>query len=174
MSLIADALQKSSNPSGSNPNPNPGSNPNPTTNPTPTPNPNSMNFNFPPNFPQPPKRKARWSYAILAIAFVALVFVVAKNIPVNSTKKAYYYAAGSMSDPTPKSRRSGISLLQAANSQWRLSGTVHGGTGKPLALINNSIVEEGAHIRGARVVKVTEKNVELETDSGATKTIRLQ
>ena len=66
----------------------------------------------------------------------------------------------------PKTRDNlGLSLLRSANSQWRLSGVIQG-DGEPLALINGSVVEQGSSVEGANVVRITENEVDIETDDG--------
>ena len=137
MSLIADALRKA----GSNPSRRP----------SPTP---------------------RWAYGLLFLGFVALTFILSTNpqqqkiqpnkkTPGGHAKKQRT-AVSSASD-LKQQQPGGINLLRAADTQWRLNGIVRGGSGKPVALIDNSLVEAGDTFRGALVVKVTEDQVELET-----------
>ncbi len=147
MSLIADALKKV----GSNPSRRP----------SPTP---------------------RWAYGLLFLGFVVLTFILSTNpqqqkIQPNKKSPGSYAkkqrtAVSSASD-FKQQQSGGINLLRAANAQWRLNGIVHGGSGKPVALINNSLVEAGDTFRGARIVRVTEDQVEFET-GGKIKTIRME
>ncbi len=73
----------------------------------------------------------------------------------------------------PSKPKLGLNLLRSAESQWRLSGVISGGGGKPVALINQRVVEEGEMIGGARVVQISQDEVELESE-GQIRTLRLQ
>ena len=144
MSLIADALKKT----------NPGS------------------------IPQPPRpRTPRWSYGFLLLACGLLAVLLTQNIPLTHRSQITHTPTAKKSPAANRAastnKKSGVDILRAIDSEWRLNGIVQGGPGKPLALVNNAIVGEGDKIPGARVVKVTESSVELETDGGTTKTIRL-
>jgi len=67
----------------------------------------------------------------------------------------------------------GMEMFRAVEtSQWRLNGIIRGGAGKPLALVNNELVQEGDSFHGARVAKVSDDQVVLDTN-GQTQTLRL-
>ncbi len=156
MSLIVDALQKSEGPT--------------------------------PIFPRH-SRKPRWIYAALMLgcAILALNLIQSPQRPLAPKKHA---TASSSTHPAtaftlkssgiripsvqiPAIRKPvGLNLLLSAQSQWRLSGTIQG-NGKPLALINGQVIEEGSTIDGTKVVRVGQDEADLETD-GQIKTIRLR
>ncbi len=67
----------------------------------------------------------------------------------------------------------GMEMLRAVEtSQWRLNGIIRGGVGKPLALVNNELVQEGDSFHGARVARVSDNQVVLDTN-GQTQTLQL-
>ena len=66
----------------------------------------------------------------------------------------------------------GQNMLRSAESTWHLNGVIQG-DGKPLALINGKVVEEGTSVGGAKVVRISENEVDLETD-GRRRTLRLE
>jgi len=57
-----------------------------------------------------------------------------------------------------------IFKIKISNPRLELSGIVSG-IGKPTAIINNKIVEEGASISGAKVVKIYSDKVELRNEA---------
>lgn len=61
----------------------------------------------------------------------------------------------------PDQTSAGRNLLRIAHRQWSLNGIVRGGGGKPLALINNELVAEGETFQGAQVVQVAPNRVDL-------------
>ncbi len=67
----------------------------------------------------------------------------------------------------------GMEMIRSVEtSQWRLNGIIRGGAGKPLALVNNELVQEGDSFHGARVARVSDDQVVLDTN-GQTQTLRL-
>jgi hypothetical protein len=54
----------------------------------------------------------------------------------------------------------GSFITKLSNPRLALSGIVYG-AGKPAAIINNKILEEGASIRGAKIVKIHNNSVEM-------------
>lgn len=67
----------------------------------------------------------------------------------------------------------GGELLRAMASQWRLNGIIRGGAGRPLALVNNELVQEGDSFHGARVAQIRDDQVLLEAD-GQMQILRLE
>ena len=124
--------------------------------------------------PTPPSPNSLWIYRALLLGCVAVVLaglgsVAKRRTPASAQKPAAVTAAAS----APAAQKSsGLNLLRTAQGGLNLSGTVRGGNGKPLALINNELVEEGGSVRGARLVRVDENAVELEQD-GRTRTLTL-
>ncbi|MCM8811846.1 MAG: hypothetical protein NC910_02185 [Candidatus Omnitrophica bacterium] len=71
------------------------------------------------------------------------------------------------------SEKIGLELSRTAEKRWQLSGTIRGGHGKPIALLNNSVVAEGETIGGMKVVQVREDEVDLEAD-GRIETVEIR
>lgn len=71
-------------------------------------------------------------------------------------------------------KTSGARLLRSARSNLALSGTIRGGDGKSLALINNEVLQEGDQIHGVRIVQVHPDSVEVQDRGGKTKTLKLE
>ena len=67
----------------------------------------------------------------------------------------------------------GSEMLQAMTGQWRLNGIIRGGAGKPLAMVNNELVQEGDLFHGARVARISDDQVVMEAD-GHTQSLRLE
>ena len=124
--------------------------------------------------PPPPRNNFRWMYGALLIGCAAGVLALslrwAPPGKVGSlAAKAQEKTSSILQRPT-----SGMSLLRIAESQWRLNGIVAGGPGKPLALINNKLVEEGGSVGNARVIRVAKDEVDLEESGGQVKTLKLR
>jgi hypothetical protein len=66
-----------------------------------------------------------------------------------------------------------MNLFRTADVQWRLNGIVRGGDGEALALINDQVVAEGGSVQGARLVRVAQDQVEMETE-GKTFSLKLR
>ncbi|MDD4879017.1 MAG: hypothetical protein PHR22_00990 [Candidatus Omnitrophica bacterium] len=65
--------------------------------------------------------------------------------------------------PAPSKQEStpiGTFMTKLSNPRLTLSGIVYG-AGKPAAIIENRILEEGASIKGARIVKIHDSSVEM-------------
>ncbi len=62
----------------------------------------------------------------------------------------------------PKQEPTSISsfITKLSNPRLTLSGIVYG-SGKPAAIIENKILEEGASVKGARIVKIHNNSVEM-------------
>lgn len=144
MSLIADALRKAGVSSPLTPPPAPG---------------------------QPPK--ARWIYAAFGIGCVGLALTLWARLPRRSPSVEFSVARETSTPAPASSQPIGLNLLRGAESQWRLNGIVKGGEGRSLALINGQVVEEGDPIRGARLIRVSQDQVDLE-EEGELKTLQLR
>ena len=81
-------------------------------------------------------------------------------------------SAPSKAVSTPRSN--GLNLLRMAEGQWRLNGVIQGGKGESLALINGQVVEEGATIQGAKVVRVAQDQVDIDEGDGQIKTLKIR
>lgn len=66
--------------------------------------------------------------------------------------------------PPAASESTGVQLILEAQNQWRLNGIVRGTDGEALALINDRLIEKGGAIEGARVVRISRDEVDLEKD----------
>lgn len=78
--------------------------------------------------------------------------------------------------PAPKKESQPVTLFKPliSNPKLSLSGIVYG-IGKPTAIIENKIIEEGESIKGAKVVKIYPEYVELLNESsGETFVLRLR
>ena len=104
-----------------------------------------------------------------AIVIVGLVAFLThpQNGAQNGTagEKKVIAAEGYSTVPAPaaaKQEPNSIStfMTKLSNPHLALSGIVYG-SGKPAAIIENKILEEGASIRGAKIVKIHNNNVEM-------------
>jgi hypothetical protein len=108
---------------------------------------------------------------IIVIAAVAYFTGTSKHSPAkttnlaqhefNKTAKAEGYSPTAMAapvkqEPTPVSNL----LTKLSNPHLTLNGIVYG-IGKPAAIIENKIIEEGGSIKGMRVVKIHTDRVEM-------------
>lgn len=104
---------------------------------------------------------------IIVIAAVAYFTGIPKHGPataVDTAPKAEGYSSVSVPaepakqepEPTPVSNL----LTKLSNPRLTLNGIVYG-IGKPAAIIDNKIVEEGGSIRGMRVVKIYADKVDM-------------
>lgn len=112
----------------------------------------------------------RWGYGLALMVFAGVSLTLSARAALQSK-----HAGPALEKPrvtaTP-TQRSGVALLRSADHPLRLSGTIRGNDGKNVALINNQVVEEGASIQGAKLVRVSDDQVELEQE-GSLKTLRL-
>lgn len=139
MSLIADALRKSEVSSAGSP-------------------------------PTLPTRRSLWIYrGLLLISVLGVLAGVARGRLQQTDAPAP--TAVAVSEPAShaaqlpsrwRNAATGRNLFQVAERQWRLNGIVEGGPGRSLALINNELVSEGDSIRGATVVRVDTRRVDLQ------------
>ncbi len=125
-----------------------------------------------PASPPPPSPSSLWVYRALLLGCVAVILagvgVVAKRRALPPTGRERASAAA----PAPQ-KPAGLQLLRTAQRDLDLNGIVRGGEGKPLALINNEVVEEGGRIRGAKLVRIGSETVELE-ENGRVRTLTLE
>lgn len=126
-----------------------------------------------PGTPTPPSPNSLWIYRALLLGCVAVVLAGLGAVTQRKTQAPAQKSAAAAAAPAPVAQKSGgLNLLRTAQGGLSLKGTVRGGNGKPLALINNELVEEGGSVRGARLVRVDQDAVELEQD-GRTRTLKL-
>ena len=135
----------------------------------------------------PPSRPPRSVWVYLIVGFCGLALIAATrslirashpSAPTTQRLQVVRPPLAAASPPTsrpstPASPPLGLNLLRAAESQWQLNGIVRGGEGRPLALINGDLVEEGSTVRGAKVIRVASDEVDLETD-GKIRTLKLR
>lgn len=126
--------------------------------------------------PQPPSPGSLWAYRLMLMVCVGMVlgglWWMARH-PGKGPSSPTPTTAQGRSEPAPQKSSGGLKLLRSAEGELSLSGIVQGGGGRPLALINNQVVEEGDQIRGKRVVRVEANTVQLQDDSGRIKTLKL-
>ena len=124
----------------------------------------------------PPRPK--WSYlvAFVGVTAVTLAVLVQKSKHhLNSEGTSGQKRVTLLTSTAGSSRPASPNLLRIAEGQWRLNGIVRGGPGQSLAIINGKLVEEGSSIQGAKLVRVSENQVDLELgDDGQVKTLKLQ
>ena len=138
---------------------------------------------LPPSPPKPRfKKGAAWFSAILIFAGVFLLRYESASrraLPPQPLLPSQGQPVALQDDSVPKPapsqpQRPGLNLLRAAENSWKLNGVLRGGDGQPLALINNQVVEQGAIVRGAKLVRVNDTSVELEEEDGQTHTLKLR
>ncbi len=106
-----------------------------------------------------------------AAAFVIVGLVALLTLPQNGTQNMtaggnkVIAAEGYSTVPlpaAPKQEATSISsfITKLSNPHLALSGIVYG-SGKPAAIIENRILEEGASIKGAKIVKIHNSSVEM-------------
>ncbi len=124
---------------------------------------------------RPPSPKPPWIYGFLLIvcAGVGIAFLGRTPKPAPQTASRPASMNPNKAAPALSSSPMGLNILRTAESQWRLNGTVRGGGGRALALINNQVVEEGGSIQGVKVVRVGQNQVDLESN-GQAKTLKLK
>lgn len=106
-----------------------------------------------------------------AAAIVTVGLVAFLTLPQSGTQngtaeiKTKSAAEGYSTVPLPVSSKQeetpiGSFMTKLSNPRLTLSGVVYG-AGKPAAIIENKILEEGASIKGARIVKIHNSSVEM-------------
>lgn len=101
------------------------------------------------------KTKNRWMLPVgLVLLAVGSLFALSR---LNSADQSVQYTA----------KTNPILNLRGAESAWRLQGVVRGDKSTSLALIDGVWVEEGAQVRGAKLVRVDDSMVELEKEGRA-------
>ena len=120
----------------------------------------------------PPSPRSLWAYRVLLLACVGFVLLGLGWITKHPGNHPPAVAQARTKSTSQKS--TGLKLLRSAEGELSLTGIVHGGDGKSLALVNNQVVEEGDRIRGRRVVRVESNTVQLEDASGRVKTLQLK
>ncbi len=125
--------------------------------------------------PAPPPPKSPWGTRALLIACSGLALLLWARLPIQQKPSPGPTSTSSLKT-TPKptliaSHPMGFNLLRSAQSQWRLNGIVQG-DGQAIALINGKVVEKGESIQGAKLVRIAQDEVDLETD-GQIKTLKL-
>ena len=124
-----------------------------------------------PDSPPPSPRSPRptWIYWTAGLFGLTLILWVRSSSQFSSSS----VTASTPTTAAASSQPTGLNLLRIAEGQWRLSGIVQGGNGKPLALLNGHVVEEGQPIQGSKVVRVASNEVDVETD-GKIRTLKLR
>jgi hypothetical protein len=119
------------------------------------------------------------SLAIIAIGGFLLFFLLRESgLPVAVKSETRAQPTSLTLNGKPAQAAEGYSpvsifKIKALNPRLTLNGIVSG-IGKPAAIIDNKIVEEGASINGAKVVKIYNDKVELRNDvSGEIFTLRV-
>ncbi|MBI3322796.1 MAG: hypothetical protein HYZ94_03850 [Candidatus Omnitrophica bacterium] len=125
-----------------------------------------------PSGPTPPSPSSLWVYRALLLGSVVVIgagaaAVAKRRAPAAAARPAA--AAVAASRPRP----AGIQLLRTAQRDMDLNGIVRGGPGRPLALINGEVVEEGGRVRGAQLVRIGDDSVQLE-ENGQLRTLKLE
>lgn len=125
-----------------------------------------------PASPPPPSPSSLWVYRALLLGCVAVVLA---GLGVVAQKKTRQPAHVQSAAPAVAAQQkpAGLQLLRTAQRDLDLNGIVRGGSGKPLALINDEIVEEGGRVRGARLVQIDPDAVQLE-ENGKIRTLKLE
>ena len=122
--------------------------------------------------PAPPR--SLWLYRAALIGSVGIVLaglaLVTRRPPVTAARSANASATAA----TVPAKSSGAQLLRMAQGEMGLSGTLLGGAGEPLALIDNQVVQKGDKVRGMQVVQVNPDSVQLEDRGGRIKTLKLR
>ena len=126
-----------------------------------------------PSTPTPPSPHSLWVYRAILVGCVAIVLAGLGAVTRQRAPSPAQNTPAATPAPAPIAQKSsGLKLLRTAQGGLNLSGIVRGGSGKPLALINDELVEEGGTVRGAKLVRVDQETVELEQD-GRTRTLTL-
>ena len=128
--------------------------------------------------PPPPPRPSRfgWFYGILLLGAIGLAVTALprhRSQQSMATISTVQEKQTATAQAIPK-QTTGLNLLRVAEGQWRLNGTIRGGQGESLALINGQVVAEGSTIQGAKVVRVAQDQVELESGNGQVTTLKLR
>jgi len=97
------------------------------------------------------------------VAFLTLPQSGTQNVTAETKTKSV--AEGYSTVPLPVSSKQeatpiGSFMTKLSNPRLTLSGIVYG-AGKPAAIIENKILEEGASIKGAKIVKIHNNSVEM-------------
>lgn len=122
---------------------------------------------------EPPSNKYLWIYRTSMVAAIAIVLValaVLTRAPSGPRQTAAVY----ITPKTQVAQTSGTNLLRKAQGTMGLSGTMVGTDGESLAVVDNQIVQKGDRVRGMEVVRVNPESVELQDQSGKTKTLTLK
>lgn len=122
--------------------------------------------------PAEPPPPSLWPYRILLAACTAAVLVGLGLLAHRSAAPKTHHpdALAPAGNTAAKMNPSG--LLFMADRQMSLNGIVTG-TGKPIALIDNRVVEEGESLQGMKLVRVLPNEVQLEKDGRVT-TLKLK
>ncbi|MBI3312232.1 MAG: hypothetical protein HYZ88_01740 [Candidatus Omnitrophica bacterium] len=113
------------------------------------------------------KPPSLWPYRLgLAVSILAVLAGLTWVTQRDSSNKAPMKTARSTASLQPSEMASSV-LLFKAERQMTLSGIVTG-SGKPMAVINNNLVEEGETVRGMKLVRVLPDQVEMEKEGKRT------
>ena len=127
------------------------------------------------NLPTPPTSPRRlWIYRAALGGSIGLVLLGLAQLAARPSAPAKGASAPAVRTEPRTAKTSGMQLLRTARGEMELNGTLSGGNGKSLALINNQIVQQGDQIGGMRVVQVDPDSVQLQDQNGKTKTLRIE
>ncbi len=121
----------------------------------------------------PPSTKSLWLHRAVLIGSVGIVLAGVALVTRRPAPAARTPGHPAVAESVP-AKSSGMQLLRMAQGGLGLSGTIHGGQGESLALIDNQIVQKGDQVQGMRVVQVNSDSVELQDQDGKTKTLGLK
>ena len=126
-----------------------------------------------PASPPPPSPNSLWVYRALLLGCVAVVLVGLGMVTKRRAQGPARVQPAAPAVTAAQAKPAGLQILRTAQRDMSLNGTVRGGPGKPLALINGELVEEGGQIRGAKLVRIDPGTVQLE-ENGKTRTLKLE
>lgn len=125
-----------------------------------------------PASPPPPPPGSSWIYRALLLGSVVVILA---GLGTAAKRRAHPALVQPASPIVTAARQkpADLQILRTAQRNMSLNGTVRGGSGKPLALINGEVVEEGGQVRGAKLVRVEPEAVQLE-ENGQSRTLELE
>jgi hypothetical protein len=129
-----------------------------------------------------PSGRSPWVYRAILAGSVALILVTLwavskpnRKAPIHPVRESIGSLKASPSHvPSKETFPLGRTILRQAEGELRLKGILHGGGGRPMALIGGHLLEEGQTFGGGkRLVRVEPTQVEIESEDGRIQTLRL-